>query len=248
MDLSEWAYSLSMRSGLRIEVTDEDLEEYTTQNIAKGATTKDSDSKSPVKSDLISVVREIRCYQVLAMGDELEEKMAAKTLYSKMPKQDLSHRDKDSTLNKFISEIGEYYDWLMPEPAWIEIDMSHSDKEIKKAFSEWLSRNRASTINESDKPKRREYKLKDFSKATLRRWHDARVLAYLDIEAWNYLRGNKITSKIYGDILFPEYRDQRDNTGYINDKVKPLADLLTSPDVLMRMRKVFIDTNRQKMS
>jgi hypothetical protein len=249
MNLFDWAYSLSMRSGLKYEVMDEDLEEYTTQNIKEGAVLRDTQNYHLRTDDTISVVREITCYQVLAMGDELDEQMEAKKLYSTMPKKDLFHRDKVSALNKYVSsEIDGHYDWLTPDSLWLEIDMSCSDKEIRIAFDEWLKQKKANDVDLNKKPKRREYKLNEFSKATLRRWHDARVLAYLDIEAWNYLKGNKITSKIMGDILFPEYKDERNNTGYINDTVKPLTDLLTCGDLHMRMRKIFIDTNRQKIS
>lgn len=247
MHLLDWASNLGKRCGLKIEILDEDLEELTSENIESGAVSTLVGGTLGVNGT-VSILREVTCYQVMAIGDDLEEKLGARTLYSTMPKRDFSQRGKNNLLNKFISEINGYHDWLMAEPAWLEIDMSCSDKEIQNSFANWLKNKRLEKFAADEKRKRREYKLKDFSAATLRRWHEARVLAYLDLEAWNYLRGNKITTKIYGDILFPEYKDERDNTAYVNDTVKPLADLLTSQDVLMRMRKVGSETNRQKIS
>jgi len=246
MNLFDWAYNLSVRSGLYFDAYDEDIREFTTQNLIQGASPRDDSQFGLRTDDVVSVVREITCYQVLAMGDELDEKMQAKALYSELSNQIISERHNLGELSKFITEIDGYYDFLVPEPAWLEIDMACSDKEIKSAFDAWLKAKRAENESKKTTAKRREYKLNEFSEATLRRWHNARVLAYLDLEAWNYLQGNKVTSKQYGEILFPEYQHERDNTSYINDTVKPLVKLLTCGDLHQRMRKIYIDSNRQK--
>lgn len=240
INLWDWSCNFGKRCGLRLEIYDEDL---ILDNIENGVfvTEKKTTSSS---NDLISVLREVNAYQVFLMSDELDKRFGGKKLYAQAQENGLYDRTSDSELNQYISELDETYDWFMLDPAWLEIDMSCSDKEIKEAFNQWLSHKRAATNDK--KLKRREYKLKEFSEATLRRWAEARVLEYLDLEAWNFLHDNVVTSKIYGDILFPEYRDKRDNTSYINDKVKPLAELLTSQDMIMRMRKVFFQTNRQK--
>ena len=245
MSLFDWAYYLSFRSVFRaFDLSDEDLEEYNTENIRIGATPRDNSSVLE-EGDAISVVREITCFQVLAVGDELDKKMNAKSLYVKTSKNAFKDRSTHEQLGKYISEVELYYDMFMPMPAWLEVDLTCSEKEIKAAFEIWLKQIMKERKSQKSR-KRREYKLKEFSEATLRRWHDSKILAYLDLEAWNYLQGNKVTSKQYGDILFPEYKNQRDNTQYVNDTLKPLAEHLTDGDLHMRMRKIYIDTNRQK--
>lgn len=241
--LWDWATNFAKRCGLKYDIHDDEL---TQENISHGVYVHKDKNPSIGHDDTYSVLREVTSYQVIAASDALDEKIDTNKMYSKLGGKNPFHRQKNSELNQPISEAIEPFDWLMLEPKWLEIDMGCSDKEIKEAFEGWL-RSKRITTNKNEKRKRREYKLNEFSESTLRRWYESRVLAYLDLEAWNFLIGNKITSKIYGDILFPEYKDKRDNTAYVNDTVKPLAELLTSQEVIMRMRKVYLHSNRQKL-
>lgn len=244
LNLWDWSCNFAKRCGLRYEIYDEEL---TLENIKHGVFVTSVPTDRLGNSDIFSVVREVTCYQVMAISEKLDEQIGASKIYSNIQKNDPFHRKEDDELSMYVSDSEANFDWLMLEPSWLEVDMACSDKEIKAAFDAWLKSKRDIT-KKNQKRKRREYKLNEFSESTLARWFEARVLAYLDIEAWNYLNENKVTSKIYGDILFPEYRNKRDNTGYVNDTVKPLANLLTSQDVIMRMRKVYMQLNRQKIS
>lgn len=235
IDLWDWACNLAKRCGLRYEIYDDEL---TIENIKSGVFIAD---KTNLRyDDSISVVREITVKQVLVMSEELSRKIETDKY--------LHENNEDSELNEFISNTDVNTDWLMADPAWLEVDMLCSDKEIKTSFENWLKAYRGNNPARHKKLKRRQSKLNEFSAATLRRWHDARVLAFLDLEAWNFLEGNKITDQNYGDILFPEFKNLRNNSDYIRNTVKPLAEQLSSQDVIMRMRKVFIDSSRQNIS
>lgn len=241
IDLWDWSCNFGKRCGLSLDIVDEDL---ILDNIENGVfVTKERHATH--FNDQISLLREVNGYQVFSMSEHLDKKMDGKKLYDQIQKNDSFERTGDSELNHYISELDETYDWLMLEPAWLEVDLSCSDIELNAAFAQWLKYKRGIS-DEDKKQKRREYKLNEFSDATLRRWAEARVLEYLDIEAWNVLKGNDITNRLYGEILFPEYRDKRDNTAYINDKVKPLAKLLTRQETIMRMRKVYYQLNGRK--
>lgn len=240
--LWDWATNFAKRCGIKYDIYDDEL---TQENISLGVHIHKDLSVG--LDDTLAVLRDVTNYQVMSAADALDHKIDARKMYSRLGANDPFYRREDTELNQPVSETIKTVDWLMLEPEWLEIDLGCSDKEIKAAFEGWLQAKRAAT-DKNEKRKRRQYKLNEFSAPTLRRWYESRVLAYLDIEAWNTIEDNKITSKIYGDILFPEYKDKRDNTGYVNDTVKPLADLLTSQEVILRMRKVYLHSNRQKFS
>ncbi|WP_300493166.1 DUF6387 family protein [uncultured Methylophaga sp.] len=241
LDLWDWAANLGKRCGLRCDLLEEEL---TLENIQHGVFIL---GKKPCRyNDSIAVVREITNSQVLTMSETLEMKYGAMSAYLSEKKTYANQEIDNPILNAYVSDTDANTDWLMHEPAWLEMDMYCSDKELRASFDRWLTDYRDKNHDPQQNRKRREYKLKEFSRATLRRWHDAKILAFLDLEAWNYLKGNPVTDKYMGDILYPEYINHRDNTEFLRNKVKPLADLLSSQDVIMRMRKVFIDTSGQK--
>lgn len=241
IDLWDWSCNLAKRCGLRCDMLEEEI---TLDNIENGVVIADKTGLQ--YGDPISILREITCSKVLTTTEALNEQFDVRNLHSAMSTNEPIEDNEESVLNEYISDIDVNTDWLMLEPAWLEVDMLCSDKEIKAAFDRWLNQYRDKDPNRHTKRKRREYKLNEFSPATLRRWHDAKILAFLDIEAWNYLQDNKLTDALMGEILFSEYKNQRNNADYVRNKVKPLAELLSSQDVLMRMRKVFIESSRQK--
>lgn len=131
--------------------------------------------------------------------------------------------------------------------SWLKVDMNCSDSEITSAFSTWLKKTRTKQEAE-DKPKRREFKLKNFNQVAFRKWHDSKVLPYIDLVTWNFLQENKVTSRILGDILFPDPRNLSDTTAIINDTVKPLAIKLTSKVTLKRMMAALAYKTRNKIT
>lgn len=197
-------------------------------------------------AEYASVVKDITYFELFTMADAVKTPELGK-VYSAI----------ESTILPLINQkmLGKLND-VFPvyslddeeNLAWLEIDMNCSDNEITAAFSGWLDRARKRQLAENEKPKRREHKVNKFNQVAFRHWHDAKVLAYIDLVSWNNLKGNKITSNIIGNILFPDPRSLRDSTAIINDTVKPLANKLTSPPNIRRMIKVFADKNRKKIS
>ena len=145
-------------------------------------------------------------------------------------------------LGKLNDEIFSFSDDGKMELSWLKVDMNCTDKEIKSAFDDWLKQARTRQTKDI-KPKRREHKIKTLNKTTFRKWHDAKVLSYIDIVTWNFLKQNKPTSKIIGEILFPDPRNLADKAKIIEDTVHPYACQLTSTMFLGRMLKLVLADN-----
>lgn len=237
LDLLDWLRNIGIKSMHFDEASGEyrgkDLEERILNSIKQGVIVEGFLSH-PTRDDVefiansewnevISVVRDLRAFEINAKSKDLETVDETKDTFA------VNYDDKEQA-----------------NLAWVRIDLSCSDKEIVGAFSNWLTRTRDRMSNEKIEVKRRGYKLKKFSPATLRNWHEARLLAYLDLMSWNILKGQNITSKVIGDILFPDPNDLRDSTAIINDTVKPLSKELTSKETLDRIFKVVVDENRKK--
>lgn len=197
------------------------------------------------KAEDISVLRELTYYDLFSLADALKTK-ELEELYqdSEASVFPILNEKKLGKLNQAIrfNEILEEENFSL-----LQVDLNASDSEIKSAFSGWLKRERER--QESDKnTKRREFRLKNLNQVAFRKWYDARVLAYFDLVTWNNLQGNTVTSKIAGEILFPEPENPRDTTAMINDTVKPLAQKLSDITTLRRMTRVLSDQNRKKIT
>jgi|GEM_PF-1745824 len=195
-------------------------------------------------AEYTSIVRDITYYELFSLSDILKTTDMDK-LYSEVKSMFL-HLLNQQELGELNDPLPIYRENDDARLSWLEVDMNCSDGEITAAFSEWLKHTRAKELSEISMLKRREHKLNKFNQVAFRKWHDAQVLAYLDLITWNNLEGNKTTSKIIGDILFPDPKSLRDSTAMINDTVKPLANKLTSPTTMRRMLKVVADKNRKK--
>ncbi|THK41104.1 hypothetical protein E8Q33_09885 [Methylophaga sp. SB9B] len=263
MPLECWLVNLSMRflgyisSKTPMESFDDSqkalIRNINTQNIQSGVITDQRINQllneliMHDQSESSSVVKEITYLELFLLADNLKspelEKLYIETELSTFS---VLNQDNAGKLNDFISTSDIYPE---DELSFLQVDMNNSDNEIKSAFSGWLQQEREK--RKSDKTtNRREHQMKNFNTVTFRKWHDARVIAYLDLITWNCLEGNKVTSKILGDILFPEtsIRDTRDTTAMINDTIKPLANKLADRTVLKRMANVIADKNRQKIT
>jgi len=258
LTLESWIINLSSRalafqvSDIKTELEDSQLEfirHLNQQNIENGVI-QDAKSGQMLRAMAMadeahynSIVREItylELFQIttLLKTPELEELY----LEAKITPFTIVNQKFIGDLNKPIP----YSDlFIEDQMSLLQIDMNCSDSEIQTAFADWLKKSRETSSNQR-LSKRREHRLKNFNNVAFRKWHDARVLAYLDLISWNRIQGNKITSKIMGDILFPETNQLRDTTAMINDTIKPLAEKLTDMTTLRRMAKVFADENRQK--
>lgn len=133
------------------------------------------------------------------------------------------------------------------DSSWLKVDMNCSDSEITKAFSSWLKKTRTE-LDGQRKTKTRERKLNHFNQVTFRKWHDAKVLPYIDLVTWNFLKKNKVTSKILGEILFPDPRNLSDKAKIIEDTTRPYVSQLTSLSFKSRVISVLKDESRKKIT
>jgi hypothetical protein len=177
-------------------------------------------------ADLISLEKEVLTNEIKEQFEKVEDSFIP-SIYE----QNLGG------LNNSIntSEGNEYTDF-----SWLKIDMSGSDSEIKSAFSSWLKKHRSSYKQKS----RRTHKLKTLSNSTLRKWHDARVLAYIDLVSWNFLKKQKVSSNNIGEILFPEPMNLANRAKMIDDTTKPYAIQLTASHFIRRALKLVIEHKR----
>lgn len=94
------------------------------------------------------------------------------------------------------------------------VNVNIPDDILVKSFLSWVH-------NERQRIGRNVLK-KAISNATFRRWHEARLLQYMDIISWHKLTGTVITDGQAGMILFPD-----DNRGGVAERIrkttKPLA-------------------------
>lgn len=263
MSLECWLTNLSMRflgyisSKADIDSVDDSqkamIRNINTQNIQSGVITDHRVNQllnnliMHDQSESSSVVKEITYLELFTLADNLKSPELEKLyLETELSTFSLLNQDNAGQLTEFISTSDIYPE---DELSFLQIDMNCSDNEIKAAFSGWLQQEREK--RKSDKSSnRREHQMKNFNTVAFRKWHDARVIAYLDLVTWNYLEGNKVTSNMLGKILFPEteIRDKRDPNAMVNDTVKPLANKLTDRTTLKRMANVIADKNRQKIT
>jgi len=260
MELINWIENLNTRmlsyaaSKTKQELLDEKiralLEDLTQKNIKQGILL-DTPCSTLINglimdddAEYTSIVRDITYFELFQLTEML-----------KTADMDKIHSEVDSTIFPLINQktLGKlngslpiYREVSEQNLSWLEIDMDCSDSEITAAFSSWLKHTRIKESSETSKHKRREHKLNKFNQVAFRKWHDAQALAYLDLITWNNLKGNKTTSKIIGDILFPDPKSLRDSTAMINDTVKPLANKLASLPTIRRMIKVLAEETGRK--
>lgn len=260
LDLLTWLHNLQRRLDSDTYLGQPQLEvnseETILGNIDLGVATDTFLTEAMIKSFLVndkaqylSVTRELTCYEVMAKGEELFSDDGLTSIYTNL--------DAGQTLHTFQRSLGKLNNVLAADGinedgsyrAWLEVDLSCSDAEIKESFNSWLKHVRDRTTKRAAKQsRRRNYKLNKLNETTFRKWHDAKVLPYLDLIAWNLLKGNKITSAIIGDILFSGPNERPDPTATVNDTVKPLAQKLTSSEQINRMVAVLFDTYRKKIN
>lgn len=247
MNLLNWGMNLFCRSILFHEIK-ELLTEESFEDLIYGTVTFSETEAKGIKDfilgldkdELLTSVRELRWFEVINMADELntrEDVIAARSNFY----DDSGNLDIKSIFEASNSIINNDYD-----VNWLGIDLHCSDNEIISAFSDWLIQARKKELNRELKSRRRDYKIPNLNQVAFRKCHDARILPYIDLVVWNRRVGNKVTSKILGDILFPDPRDLSDKTARVNDTIKPLVNKMLSFSMLKRIFNVIGDENRKK--
>jgi len=258
MDLINWIENLMVRAlvfsslgKLQDEKLRHFIVELNTKNITRGIIINSPLIKlfnGLIQDDVIgysAAVRELT-YLDLFDHEDIFKTDGLEVLYS-----EYSFFDDILNKDKFDKLIAPYrpIDSLNETPlSWLEVDLNSSDSEIKDSFTHWLTKTREKQKSDGEKSKRRDHKLKKLNIVAFRKWHDAKVLAYIDLVTWNSLRGNKPTSFILGNILFPDPKDITDKGRRVDDTVAPYAAELTSLTSLKRMFKVLGEHNRKEIT
>nr|WP_320166530.1 DUF6387 family protein [uncultured Methylophaga sp.] len=220
------------------------IESQVTLNLQHGVVTTSQYSQiinALLEKDTASysaIVRELTHYDLFSMAKSIElDEM--RDLYDEI----------DTTVYHFLnqSDLGELNTPLSifsmddKESSWLEIDLNSSDKEIKTAFNQWLEGKRRTEHAHSETPKnRRNRKFKAFNAVTLRKWHDARVLQYIDVMTWNVINGKSPSYNILGNILFPEAYDLSNKAERVEEVVVPYVHKLMNVSTLRRMVKTSV--------
>lgn len=112
--------------------------------------------------------------------------------------------NKYNTKSDRLTAVSEYLDKgirLYDMPAVINLNVP--DEILVKQFMKWVR-----TEREKYQAKPTPNKVIRISSAKMRRWHDKRVIPYLDLVQWHQLNGNKITKHHIAKIIFPDERDR----------------------------------------
>lgn len=249
MNLFDWGMNLFFRSILFHEIK-ELLTEESFEDLTYGAVILPEDAANIFKElilgldkdEVLSSVRDLRWFEVINMADKLntrDDVIAARSKFY----DDSGNLDIKNIIEASNLTINNDYD-----VNWLGVDLNCLDNEIISAFSDWLKQARKKEQNKEVTNRRRDYKIPNLNQVAFRKFHDARILPYIDLVVWNRRAGNKVTSKILGDILFPDPKDLSDKTAKVNDTTKPLVNKMLSFSMLKRIFNVIGDENRQKMT
>lgn len=77
----------------------------------------------------------------------------------------------------------------------LNVNIHESDAVLVQHFKEWL---------ESEREKKEVEPLSDYSNARIKRWHQFRVLAYIDIKQWHIINDIRCTNGQMALILYPD--------------------------------------------
>jgi hypothetical protein len=118
----------------------------------------------------------------------------------------------------------------MTHSLFVEVDLTVPDKMLLETFVSLIAKERCKRSID--------VKAKFISKATFRKWHASRVLAYMDLVKWHELNNSSITDGQAGLIIYPD-----DNRGGVAERIrkttKPLVKKLGQLGIL---RNVFLQT------
>ncbi|WP_250489903.1 DUF6387 family protein [Caballeronia sp. INML2] len=177
------------------------------------------------------------------------------------------YQDAPSTLKKWKEAINEAeylrpseradaIDGLRETPAWeihreidgfenvfrIEVDLAASDDDLLREFMAWLKRIRSEA--EMSKIPR------SFGPADFVKWHEKRLLPYLDLSLWAAMHGGHLSYSVIGHALFPDEPlrgpQMRAVEPMIQRTVKPQARALLHPEVCRVLGRQVVNEAREK--
>ena len=129
-----------------------------------------------------------------------------------------------------ISKSDDPYRFEEGREAWIFVDLSATDDQLIEDFSKWLARRR-----EADRKRLVETPPPScFSEVDFKKWHDHRVLAYIDLELFAAHFDLKLTNELIGSYLFADDLEISPSEK-IRKTVRPLAKRLLSSGVIQSL-------------
>lgn len=114
----------------------------------------------------------------------------------------------------------------------IGVDLNAPDRVLTEAFRQWLAQARASQREQGEQSKRQ--------RPEYRRWADRGLLAYLDLQLWERVTGNRLTHATMAEAVLGVPDEQ-----LIHRQPKPLAERL--PELLETLRCLSAAENPEKL-
>lgn len=141
------------------------------------------------------------------------------------------------TMAENISEAAYRRLFELAQGAALVVDLSATNARLIAGFKEWLRERRAQMrtlgVDGPERVDRRPKKRRKMhgTPEELQKWHQARVLPYLDIRLLAGAEGRPMPSgEIVAEVLFPKHGAEA--VAFLNDHTLPLVGLLSQPHVV----------------
>lgn len=184
-----------------------------------------------------------QCYEKILNNEPwLIEEIQKATLDARLENENASEFERENTGHISWSDLGEIYyqgesslNTLLTAKNLvgnyandlIEVCLTESDDKILEAFKVWLSEKR---IEKGFKKK----DTKSISNAEMLKWHDLRILAFIDLTLWAELNKKYFTHNQLGNLLYPHEVDV-DVTERVRKVVIPKVDWILKNKVILRI-------------
>lgn len=122
---------------------------------------------------------------------------------------------------------------------YIEVDLRKPSHVLEDEFSIWLEEKRMAGFLPPAKID------KYITKAKFRKWHDARVIPYLDLLQWNQKHGRKLPHSVAGAIIYSDMSDSdlRNPSSMIADTtLKHMKEMLSRETLMLLASQTEIDS------
>lgn len=109
----------------------------------------------------------------------------------------------------------------------ISVDLSCPDYLLKEQFEKWLAtqRTKANKIIHEEKLDS-DFYIKNSGESLLQKAYLYQILAYIDLEIWSHISGNKIKQSVYSHSLYPTGGYDGE---FIRKTLRPLVMKLFNP-------------------
>ena len=172
-------------------------------------------------------------YKEESFDEPCEEKLEGYGQLESCGALDLLTDEDYEELEEFCSKpFAEYESSLFDEHPYnikplISVDLSCPDHLLKEQFDKWLTAHRDKnnkTIREENLDS--DFYIKNSGESLLQKAYHYQILAYIDLEIWANIAGNKIKQSVYSHVLYPTGGYDGE---FIRKTLKPLVMKLLNP-------------------